>query len=81
MTNSFVSSMFRRVSFDVPSGFLQIPMAICGGSCDTMLKYENGATFLMPFALNVEVSAIGRGTTPDMHREYADLISFGLKVW
>jgi hypothetical protein len=43
-----------------------MPITQSGGSSENTLKNENGAQFATPFALRVEIQAIGRGMTRPM---------------
>jgi len=43
-----------------------MPTTHSGGSSLNTLKKENGAQFATPFALRVEIQAIGRGITSPM---------------
>jgi hypothetical protein len=47
-----------------PRGVIAMPTS--GGSLAMALKYENGATFVLPSAPTEDTSAIGRGTTAEM---------------
>ena len=66
-TNSPVRRMFFSVCFIAPSlerGLM--PTTQSGGSSLKTLKKENGAQLATPFALRVEIHAIGRGITSPM---------------
>ena len=63
-TNSCVRRMFFSECLMAPSlarGLM--PTTQSGGSSLKTLKNENGAQFATPFALRVEIQAIGRGIT------------------
>src|SRR5690606_14515942 len=56
------SSIFRHVSFLLPSFLRPIAMLMIGGSLVTALKNENGARLHVLFPLSLKTQATGRGT-------------------
>ena len=65
-TNSPVRRMFFSECFMAPSLRGLMPITQSGGSSENTLKKENGAQLATPFALQVEIHAIGRGMTRPM---------------
>jgi hypothetical protein len=62
-TNCPVRRMFLIVCLSSPSERLLKLTMQSGGSSENTLKKDNGAQLATPFALQVEIHAIGRGMT------------------
>jgi hypothetical protein len=58
--------MFLSECLSAPSLRGLMPITQSGGSSLKTLKNENGAQLATPFALRVEIQAIGRGITRPM---------------